>query len=271
MHAAFRGAKLRAGRKPAVSGKAVDAGLPLIGLARERRILLGALRKRESWLVLGPAGSGKTALVKCALESAPPSGALVYVAGFQSLHELLLEIARGLLQCGHQRFRRLAGAGANPERWLSGQTSLHLRGLLWEAFEAEPATVVLDGVNGAGHSTYRFLQRLYMAPNMALIALARNVSRLGELGRLFWDPGRTLHLQPLTEAEAGRLFETAAAAFGLQGPGLEVFREKVLESAAGNPGQIVEMCRLAVKPEYVSGNYIKFALVRIDAKMRYLD
>ena len=37
----------------------------------------------------------------------------------------------------------------------------------------------------------------------------------------------------------------------------------------GNPGQIVEMCRSATEPLYVSGRHIKFAPLRIDALIRF--
>jgi hypothetical protein len=30
------------------------------------------------------------------------------------------------------------------------------------------------------------------------------------------------------------------------------------------------MCRLAANPQYVAGNYIKFALIRIDVMMKHL-
>jgi len=61
----------------------------------------------------------------------------------------------------------------------------------------------------------------------------------------------------------------AADYFGLRQYDIEDFREKVLESAHGNPGQILEMCRLATDPRYVAGTYIKFTPLRIDTVIKF--
>lgn len=250
----------------------MGSGLPVVGLLRERQALLNAIQHRESLLLLGPGGSGKTALVRSVLESELRGEPLVHVSRFQTLHDLLVMIAWGLLQSGHRSFRRSVKVRpAAWEPWLADQTSLHLKGLLWNATEQEPTTIILEGISRAGHQTYRFLQRLYFAPGMTMIATARDHVHLGALGRLFWDPRKTYHIQPLSDAEALRLFETAVDHFGLRDLSLDDFRERALDSAKGNPGQIVEMCRFAANPMYVSGgHYVKFAPLRIDVMMTLL-
>jgi hypothetical protein len=248
-----------------------DGRLPLVGLGREQHVLFGAVDRQESLLMLGPAGSGKTRLLESALESGSEAGAMLYIPQFNSPHDLVVKIARELFRSRHRGFCRMASAGSDWESWLKCQTSVHLKGLLWESLETEPRALFLDGLSGAGHQTHRFLQRLYFTPGAALVAAARDHLRLGELRRLFWDPGKTLHVQPLSEAEALELFEAAAGHFGLRGLSLDDFREKVLDWAGGNPGQIIEMCRLARDPRYLSGRYIKFALVRIDAMVKCLS
>lgn len=252
------------------TGTQMAGRLPLIGLLRERQTLVNAIKRRESLLVLGPGGSGKTALVQSLpLLESREEGPL-YISQFETSHDLLVRIARALLRSGHKLLTRKAAPGSDWERWLSSKTSVDLRGILWRSLEAEPRTIVLDGVNRAGHQTYRFLHRLYFVARMAIIATARDQLHLGELARLFWDPRKTLHVQPLSGREALELFGAAADHFGLRHLPLDEFREKVLECAEGNPGQIVEMCRLAANPQYVAGNYIKFALIRIDALMKHL-
>jgi len=241
----------------------------MIGLLREQQALASTIQRRESLLLLGPAGSGKTALVQSLLPGTREDSPL-YIPEFETPHDLLVMITRSLLRSGHKLVLRKSASGSNWEKWLSGKTSADLKGILWRSLEAAPRTLILDGINRASQPTYRFLQRLYFAPGMAIIVTARDRSHLGELGRLFWDPRRTIQIQPLSNAEALQLFETAADRYGLRRLSLEEFREKVLNSAKGNPGQIVEMCRLAANPQYVAGNYIKFALIRIDVMMKHL-
>jgi hypothetical protein len=78
-----------------------------------------------------------------------------------------------------------------------------------------------------------------------------------------------LSLSPLAERDAEQLFEAAADCFKLRHLDLDEFREKVIESARGNPGQIIEMCRLATQPQYHVGRYIKFSPLRIDTVMKF--
>ena len=242
------------------------AGLPFIGMARERERLARALKARESVLLLGPAGSGKTRLIhECGNDQ------LLCIGWEKSLHSLLVAMARCLITVRHPELMRRVRPvnGADCEAWLAVQSSVHLKGLLWNAIEHVPIAMALDGITGAGFPAYRFLQKVYHTRGVCLVAAARDVASLGTLGRLFWDPARALNLPALQQRDATRLFECAADHFHLRDLELEEFREKVLESAQGNPGQIIEMCRLATQPQYVSGRYIKFAPLRIDTVIRF--
>jgi hypothetical protein len=239
--------------------------LPLIGRRSEIGRLRTSVRKRESLLVLGPAGSGKTALARAVVDED-----VIYLSYPATLHDLLTDLARALLESGHRSLLGLARPAGDLESWLSRQTSVRLKGLLGTSLEAEPRAIILDGIDRASFPTYRFLQRLYFAKGMAFLATARDAICLGALGRLFWDPRATLHLEPLNHADSMRLFDIAADQSGLRNLDVQEFRDKVLESAGGNPGQIVEMCRMASNPIYVSGRHIKFAPLRIDVLTRFL-
>ena len=124
-------------------------------------------------------------------------------------------------------------------------------------------------IAGASFPTYRFLQRIYHTRGMALFAASRDAFSLGTLARLFWNPANALHIPPFHEHDAEQLFEAAADHFKLRNLDLDEFREKVLDSARGNPGQIIEMCRLATQAQYHAGRYIKFAPLRIDTVMKF--
>ena len=241
---------------------------PLIGLLKEKRRIEEAVRHGEPVLVLGPAGSGKTALVRSIAASV--SGA-IYLPYRRVLHEMLQSLAAALIVSGHSRFARLVKDGHAPEKWANEQTSVHLRGLIWNGLEAQGCLIILDGIDGSSFPAYRFFQRVYHSPGTTMIAIARDVFRLGELHRLLWDPRRTIQMAPLTETESLTLFKRAANRFGLREFDLAGFRPRVLESAKGNPGQIVEMCRMARDPQYRSGQHILFAPLRIDLMSRYLE
>jgi hypothetical protein len=241
-----------------------------MGLAGEYHRLTSALRKRHPLLILGPAGSGKSALINTVLANLPAPHEVISIQPASNLHHLLIDLARALLSSGHRAFRKLAATGSDVEKWLSQQTSVHLRGILWTSLEAEPRVIILDGVVTAGFPLYRFLQRLYFIKGMTLIASTRDSLSLGALARLFWDPRNTIHLHPLSDADANRLFDLAIARFSLSHLDIEEFRHRALQAAKGNPGQLIEMCRFASNPMYVSGTHIKFAPLRIDVLMKFL-
>jgi hypothetical protein len=248
----------------------MDHAFPVLGVCGERERVKAALQNRESVLITGPAGAGKTALIDAAIAELPNALDIVQIRYSSNLHRLLVDLARSLLSAKHKALRDRARPGADVEKWLSIQTSVHLKGLLWACLEAEPRTIVLDGIDGASFPMYRFLQRMYFADGMAIIAAARDIGSLGALSRLFWDPRAILHIRPLNHTDSEHLFDVAAKQFGLEQLDVDEFREKVLESAKGNPGQIIEMCRMAADPLYVSGKHIKFAPLRIDVMMRFL-
>jgi hypothetical protein len=244
----------------------MESHLPFVGMAKERRSLSLALETADPLLLLGPQGSGKTRLIEEALSS---NHHVLYVAWVPSLHALLTAMARALIAARHEGFINRAKPGRDPDAWLAVQTSIHLKGLLWTAVETSPVPMILDGIAGASFPAYRFFQRIYHAPGMALFAASRDAFCLGALARLFWNPAKALTIPPLPDREAEQLFEAAADYFKLRNLDLDEFREKVLDSGRGNPGQIIEMCRLAAQPQYQAGRYIKFAPLRIDTVMKF--
>ena len=231
----------------------------LVGLGPEEKRIETALRSGESLLVLGPRGCGKTRLLEECSRAVPGTAFVHYSA---NLHRLLQTVARALVDAGHKRIPRNVISGAR-------QTSVHLRGVLWNALEEQPARIVLDGIDSASIPVLRFFQRIYFVRGISIVASARDVVHLGALARLFWDPRQTLQVKPLNAAASAELFDRAVHMHEVRAANLDEFRDRVLEAAAGNGGRIVEMCRLASRTEYLTATgRIKFELVSIDSLVR---
>jgi hypothetical protein len=230
-------------------------------------MLLTALRRKQPMLILGPPGAGKTKLIRTVLQDVTQA---IYSRCPPVLHNFLIELATATATAGNPVLRHAVRGTADPRKWAATQSSVHLRGILWTALEQHPAILILDQINGAGHRTYRFLQRIYHAKGMTVVAASRDLRTLDDLARLFWDSRQMINLGPLNESESLELFDTITVQLGLRTLDLSQFRRQVLESAHGNPGQIVEMCKLAADPRYRYGEKLKFGLLRIDAMTKFL-
>lgn len=229
-----------------------DGGIPLVSRACEVESLRAALCARQSRLVTGAAGTGKSRLLREALAAAAQSNVLVSPwPGV--LHDLLVTLAQSL-GCRYGRYPDLRKA-----------PSASLKPLILASLRDEPRCIIAEDVREADARTYRFLQQIYYIPGCCLILSAHSPSELGHLRKLLWDPREEIALKPLARPEAARLFEIAASRFALDTLDLIDFRAKVLASARGNPGQIITMCRLASRPEYRHGAHIHFLPLRIDA------
>jgi len=229
--------------------------ISMAGRRDERKALLAALRSRQSRLIVGPPGIGKTRLLQeCVTDEfvAPSGCGVLRVETPSALHHLLLSLAQQL-DCRSARYPNLREA-----------PSLHLKPLVWDAIRAHPQCVILENLAHGDPRMYRFLQELYYIPDASLMVTVRSSQSIGHVRKLFWDPRETIVMKPLTHLESLRLFDEASRAFDLDSFGLDDFRQKVIDAARGNPGQIIAMCRLAKDPQYRSGRYIKFLPLRMD-------
>jgi hypothetical protein len=237
--------------KKAADESAIDDRLiPLAGRRGEVHALVCALQARQSRLIIGPPGMGKTRLLaEAASGYAVPH---LLIQGPCKLHELLVQLA-GMVAC------RMTCA-----------TSMSLQPAVFESLTSQPRIIILEDVTEADPRMYRFLQAVYHSPHNSLIVTARSRDSLGYLRRLLWDPREEIRLHPLNRAASSGLFEAAVAAYKLESLDLDGFRNQVLRFARGNPGQIVTMCRLAARPEYRQGGHVKFLPLRMDALPAFL-
>jgi predicted ATPase len=215
------------------------------------RELIAALRTGKPRLTVGPAGIGKKRLVEEALQAAEQPFVRVRAAGV--LHELLAGLAAAL--------------GCSLPR----ATSPALKALVLNALCRAPQCVVLEDLHDADPRMYRFLQKLYYIPGVSLIVTATSRADLGFVRKLLWNPREEILVEPLSRAEAQLLFDEAVCAFGIESLKIDDFGRKVLAAAKGNPGQILAMCRMAARPEYQRGPYIKFLPLRMDMLSAFLS
>jgi hypothetical protein len=219
-------------------------------------------------LILGPPGAGKSRLLEAACSEIAKSAKPLIIPFPGQTHELLVKLKLALLQDGHKTLTAIVKRSPPA---LARETSLHLRGILWHALSAEPRPLIFEDIQGTSSSTYRFLWPVFHTPGASIIATAASVDHLGFLHRLFWDPRERLDVKPLREHDARWLASLAAERFTLP-PEIDrvELQTKIVDAAAGNPGRIVEMYRLATDSRYRHGEYVKMALIQIDLAARFI-
>src|SRR5277367_2811352 len=99
----------------------MDAVCPLIGLSGERERVKAALERRESVFITGPAGAGKTALIRAAIADLPTASNIIYIRYAASLHRLLVELTHSLYAARHRIWLDRANPDADVDKWLSHQ------------------------------------------------------------------------------------------------------------------------------------------------------
>jgi AAA ATPase-like protein len=243
-----------------------------VGRESETRRLRAAIRKRESLMIVGPAGIGKTTLVLKVLEEfsvdSPPS--FLYFAGIGGVRDLLRCVVRRLYESGDPTLRcQLHAEGINRttfKTWLDNQSTSRLKGSLYRAVEKNHYWIFLDHFPALTAATAKVVKELVLVRNTPVYLVARGFSERegGHWAGLFWSQQQRLTLPPLSLKAARDLLESCISFYGLLKMNLLDFRPEVLRWSEGVPEAIVKMCELASSSRYQFGTRIKTKLLHID-------
>jgi energy-coupling factor transporter ATP-binding protein EcfA2 len=252
-------------------------GLPVfIDRESEARRLDEAVRKRESLVICGPAGMGKTALVSTVLRRLPPDLAArcLYFPGARDLQDLLHQLVRKLYDRKDPNLRhQLHAEGISVltfETWLKEQSSSHLKGTLYRTVEQGDYRVFLDHLPPLTNAVAKVIKELFWMRNTPVYLLIRDEveQHLPQLYDFFyWGDRERLALQPLPAHAAAELLESCIERFGLSRLDLREFRKEALALSKRVPGAIVRMCTLAAEPRYQYGLRIKVKSLYIEYLM----
>jgi hypothetical protein len=231
-----------------------------------------ALEDRQSLLIWGPAGIGKTALVMKVLKDLPSAvaGSTIYLSGVDGLQPLLRSLLRRLYEVEDPTLRQqLHNEGvreATFDSWLRSLPTSRLKGALYRSMEAGQYWVFLDHLPPLTHAVAKVVKELVRMRDTPVYLLARGLSE-AEIGRvtdLYWSDRQRLSLGPLPQRAARDLLEWCIRRFSLARLNLEGFPE-LLRLSEQNPGTLIKMCALAAQPRYQYGSQIKTKLIHIDS------
>jgi energy-coupling factor transporter ATP-binding protein EcfA2 len=246
---------------------------------QELRRMSAALRRGESLLVAGPAGSGKSALVASAAQRLAPAEARATLAlgPVEGLQDFLGELLHSLLRKRDPvltaTLRREGVKEDEFKAWLGAETSSHLKGVAYRAFERSAYRLILDPTPTITPAMARVLVELIRMRNGSLFLLTRDPSRpdLARLRDVYWTDEFRLDLGPLPVPEARQLVEARIQKALFDRLDLTSFRKQVLDLSKGLPGAIVQFAAMASEPRYRDGPRLRTELMQIDYLMGRRD
>jgi len=246
---------------------------PFIDREAETRRLRDAILSRQSLMICGPAGIGKTALVSRVLADLPPRLAshCLYLWSIKDLPDLLRQLIRQLYSARDLSLRRQLHAegvsAATFDVWLKAQPSGRLKGPLYRAVEDGDYKLFFDHVPRLSHVVASVIKELcWMRKTpVYLLPLADSEQALLRASRVFyWGDRERLRLGPLPSSAARELLESCIQQAGLSRFELQGFRQEVLKLSDRVPGAITRMCTLAADPCYQFGSRIKTKTIYLD-------
>jgi hypothetical protein len=234
-----------------------------------------AILKRQSLVLCGPAGIGKTALMTKVCSELPQdvARATLCLSSIDGLRSLLRGLLWELYAVGDATLRRqLHTEGVRHDTfkaWLNSLITSRLKGALYRSMETGQYWVFLDHLPPLTHAVAKVIRELMWMRNTPVYLVVRGsgTEEAGQAVHLYWGERQRLAVGPLAEVAARQLLEFCVPRFGLAQMELDDFREEILELSGRNPGVIVAMCSLASQSRYHYGSRIKTKLLHIDHLM----
>ncbi|MGD0225993.1 MAG: ATP-binding protein [Terriglobia bacterium] len=234
-----------------------------------------AIRKRESLLICGPAGVGKTALISKVLAELPGvmARSVIFVDGVIGLRPFLRALLHNLHAAEDSTLRKqLRAEGVGQEgfkKWLKSQRTSRLKGVVYRSMQIASYWVFLDHVPPLTLAVAKVVRELVWMRNTPVYLVTRGsgLEEVGHVANTYWGEHQRLILGPLHESAARELLESCIRRFDLARLKLDDFRDAVLSMSGCNPGVLVRMCELAAEPRYHFDSRIKTRLIHIDYLM----
>jgi hypothetical protein len=239
----------------------------LFGRNDELARLRSALTSRRSQLLHGPAGVGKTILLRTAIAAMPD---VLFCDPANNFPSVLRQIASQLVQHGNQIARKKCGAdGAR----IADLSVVSLKGIVTISLSEGRYSVVLDH---AGFTSQTFVAALKdvvtpSATRLVMTARSTHMEDAGFMLKLFPFREDRLGLCDFDPPAARTFMARVIREARLDAENLSDFEERLLEASHGNPGAVLRMVEMAREPRYRSADRILFAPLYIDFKLHGLE
>jgi DNA polymerase III delta prime subunit len=221
---------------------------------------------RRSFLLHGPAGVGKTLLLKHL------AGEVIemVVCGESSSSQIVFRaLAAGLLRRKNRHVLQACGPGGLNA--IKEKSAVSIRGIVADALRETSYWIVLDHLRSPSQSFAASLKDVCKGTATPLIAVARSahMEDVGFLLPMFSDRSEKYALRDFDSDRARKFAMRTAQEMSLSASNRDEAIQKIVQYSKGNPGAIVAMLQMAASPKYVTGQHVKLAPLYIDFRLTW--
>jgi AAA ATPase domain len=237
----------------------------VFGRDRELAELRRRLEVRESFVLHGPPGAGKTFLLRQVISSFPR---VLYCDDTSISQGMFRGLATELLRDKNRHVASKLGRGGAE---LRRKSAIAVRGIVLDALHEGSYSAVLDHLRCPSAALACDIRDLRNWGNTCVIAVARSahMEEMGYTRSYFALQSERMELKNFDGKEALAFAEYLAQRSALYASNREEFLRKVVEFSSGAPGAIATMISMASLPQYRCGDHIKVSPLYIDSRLAW--
>jgi hypothetical protein len=230
----------------------------------EKQAIKQRLAKRRPFLIHGPAGVGKTLVLRSLLPEFP---SILYCEDSATTHVMFRSLARSLLRLRSPR----AETAFRNEEAINTKSAVSLKGIVMDALNQGEYSVVLDHLKRPSYSFAAAVREIMGWGSTPVSAVGRSshMEDVGFLQPFYSDRSEKYEIRNFETSVAEQFAREMATRAGLSAPNMDEFLDKVLEFSEGNPGAIGALIEMANYPKYRSDDHIKITPLYIDFRMNW--